>query len=278
MVHGHRMLKPVWRPSARVVLDLDALDARAGRPVPHVALEPLERLRVAFGGDLDAAVRQIPDPAVQPLAGGGRLGEEAEADALHAPADQISPRAEHTGRRVETAGYDTIPAFPVYRQVLWLKNPRSLRSSVSFSANRSRRRSRTTSGCRASPVSPCCRPTRCRRWRTRPTSSSPRSSSPARPALGYAIPISIVIASLLAIVAFSYRQTIHAYPTGGGAYIVAKENIGADGRPDRGGVAAGRLHADRRGQHFGRRARDHVGGAPPRRVPRRDVPRSSWRC
>ncbi len=45
-------------------------------------------------------------------------------------------------------------------------------------------------------------------------------------ATGYAIPISIVIASLLAIVAFSYRQTIHAYPTGGGAYIVAKDNIG----------------------------------------------------
>src|SRR5438477_1441180 len=45
-------------------------------------------------------------------------------------------------------------------------------------------------------------------------------------ALGYAIPISVVIASLLAIVAFSYRQTIHAYPTGGGAYRVAKENIG----------------------------------------------------
>ena len=42
----------------------------------------------------------------------------------------------------------------------------------------------------------------------------------------YAVPISVVIASLLAIVAFSYRQTIHAYPTGGGAYIVAKENIG----------------------------------------------------
>jgi amino acid transporter len=42
----------------------------------------------------------------------------------------------------------------------------------------------------------------------------------------YAIPISLVIAALLGIVAFSYRQTIHAYPTGGGAYIVAKENIG----------------------------------------------------
>jgi amino acid transporter len=46
-------------------------------------------------------------------------------------------------------------------------------------------------------------------------------------AIGYLVPISIVIATLLAIVAFSYRQTIHAYPTGGGAYIVAKENIGA---------------------------------------------------
>jgi amino acid transporter len=45
-------------------------------------------------------------------------------------------------------------------------------------------------------------------------------------ALGYAIPISLVITALLAVVAFSYRQTIHAYPTGGGAYIVAKENIG----------------------------------------------------
>src|SRR5437867_4299584 len=45
-------------------------------------------------------------------------------------------------------------------------------------------------------------------------------------AFRYAVPISLVIASLLAIVAFSYRQTIHAYPTGGGAYRVAKENIG----------------------------------------------------
>src|SRR5882724_270986 len=45
-------------------------------------------------------------------------------------------------------------------------------------------------------------------------------------ALGYAIPIGLVIAALLAIVAFSYRQTIYAYPTGGGAYRVAKENIG----------------------------------------------------
>jgi amino acid transporter len=56
----------------------------------------------------------------------------------------------------------------------------------------------------------------------------------------YAIPISLVIATLLAIVAFSYRQTIHAYPTGGGAYIVAKENIG----PMAGLVAAASLLVD----------------------------------
>jgi amino acid transporter len=45
-------------------------------------------------------------------------------------------------------------------------------------------------------------------------------------AFGYVIPISIAIAILLIIVAVSYRQTIHAYPSGGGAYIVAKENLG----------------------------------------------------
>ncbi len=39
-------------------------------------------------------------------------------------------------------------------------------------------------------------------------------------------PIALVIAAILAIVVFSYRQTIHAYPSGGGAYIVAKDNIG----------------------------------------------------
>jgi amino acid transporter len=46
-----------------------------------------------------------------------------------------------------------------------------------------------------------------------------------RAALGYVTPISFLIAALLLIVAFSYRQTIFAYPSGGGAYIVAKENI-----------------------------------------------------
>src|SRR5579884_282144 len=45
-------------------------------------------------------------------------------------------------------------------------------------------------------------------------------------ALNYVIPISAVIVGLLALVALSYRQTIFAYPNGGGSYTVAKENLG----------------------------------------------------
>ena len=45
-------------------------------------------------------------------------------------------------------------------------------------------------------------------------------------ALGVVTPIGTVIATMLAVVVFSYRQTIHAYPSGGGAYIVSKENLG----------------------------------------------------
>lgn len=43
---------------------------------------------------------------------------------------------------------------------------------------------------------------------------------------GKVVPISIAISVLLIIVATSYRQTIRAYPSGGGAFIVAKENLG----------------------------------------------------
>jgi amino acid transporter len=45
-------------------------------------------------------------------------------------------------------------------------------------------------------------------------------------ALGYAPAISLGIALLLLTVAFSYRQTIIAYPKGGGTYIVSRENLG----------------------------------------------------
>src|SRR6478752_9587090 len=42
----------------------------------------------------------------------------------------------------------------------------------------------------------------------------------------YVMPISFAIAALMAIVVTSYRQTVRAYPSGGGAYIVSKENLG----------------------------------------------------
>jgi amino acid transporter len=45
-------------------------------------------------------------------------------------------------------------------------------------------------------------------------------------ALGRVVPISIAISVLLIIVTISYRQTIYAYPSGGGAFIVAKDNLG----------------------------------------------------
>ena len=45
-------------------------------------------------------------------------------------------------------------------------------------------------------------------------------------ALHLAFPIVIGIVGLLAILTFSYQQTIHAYPGGGGAYIVARDNLG----------------------------------------------------
>ena len=44
-------------------------------------------------------------------------------------------------------------------------------------------------------------------------------------AFGYVFPITIAIVVLLAIVTISYEQTIHAYPGGGGAYIVARDNL-----------------------------------------------------
>lgn len=43
---------------------------------------------------------------------------------------------------------------------------------------------------------------------------------------GLSIPLAIAIAILLTIVTISYRQTIFAYPNGGGAYIVARDNLG----------------------------------------------------
>jgi len=59
-------------------------------------------------------------------------------------------------------------------------------------------------------------------------------------ALSRALPITMVIVLLLAIVTLSYRQTIKAYPSGGGAYTVAHENLGRSP----GLLAAGALMVD----------------------------------
>src|SRR6478672_2045341 len=44
--------------------------------------------------------------------------------------------------------------------------------------------------------------------------------------LGLAAPIAVAVAVLLAVVVASYRQTCYAYPSGGGAYVVSKDNLG----------------------------------------------------
>ncbi len=44
--------------------------------------------------------------------------------------------------------------------------------------------------------------------------------------LHYVFPISLAIVTLMVIVTISYEQTIHAYPGGGGAYIVSRDNLG----------------------------------------------------
>src|SRR6202046_496656 len=56
----------------------------------------------------------------------------------------------------------------------------------------------------------------------------------------YVIPISSAIITLLIIVYFSYRQTIAAYPSGGGSYTVARANLG----PGASLLAAAALLAD----------------------------------
>ena len=45
-------------------------------------------------------------------------------------------------------------------------------------------------------------------------------------AFGFSVPISIAIVVLMVVVGLSYRQTIRAYPRGGGSYIVASDNLG----------------------------------------------------
>jgi amino acid transporter len=58
--------------------------------------------------------------------------------------------------------------------------------------------------------------------------------------LAFSWPIAVAIGGLLVVVAISYSQTLYAYPSGGGSYTVARENLG----PNPGLIAAGALLID----------------------------------
>ena len=72
------------------VVDVHTLDASAGRAMTDRVLESIDCVRLAFRQRLDAAVRQIADPAVQSFALRHRLGKKSEADALDPAAHEVS--------------------------------------------------------------------------------------------------------------------------------------------------------------------------------------------
>ena len=78
-------------------------------------------------------------------------------------------------------------------------------------------------------------------------------------AVNYVVGISAVIVGLLVLVGLSYRQTVFAYPNGGGSYTVAKENLGVMPGLDRRRGAAHRLHPHGRRVDLRRRRGDDVG-------------------
>ena len=66
-------------------------------------------------------------------------------------------------------------------------------------------------------------------------------------AYSYSWKVGLAVALVMLVVVASYRQNVHAYPSGGGDYEVATVNLGRDAGPDRGERPARRLRADRRG-------------------------------
>ena len=74
-------------------------------------------------------------------------------------------------------------------------------------------------------------------------------------AFGLAMPISVLIVTVLGIIVISYRQTIRAYPNGGGELHRRPREPRTRARPRRGGRAPDRLRADGVGQRRGRESR-----------------------
>ena len=110
------------------------------------------------------------------------------------------------------------------------EDPTTWHSSNGYSSvDRWRRPRWNTSGFRRPSRSRCSRRTRSRRPRTRREEIlfvvAVGGSSLAL-GLNTLIPIGVAVAILLTIVVTSYRQTIFAYPSGGGSYVVSRENLG----------------------------------------------------
>src|SRR5208337_4144642 len=92
-------------------------------------------------------------------------------------------------------------------------------------------------------------------------------------ALHLVLPVTVVIVALLAILVFSYRQVIDAYPGGGGGGVrrVAGQ-LRAAGKPARRRRAGRRLHADRRGLYRGRGSDADLGLSRPEPGDGADLP------
>ena len=219
----------------------------------EVVAEPAERLRPAVDDGDGVAVcvagspaSDEPDPAA------------ADDDDVHlaSSVDAVRPslrRAPH--RPYGLACRDSVPA-PVARVRRARRVcARSLKRILVGRPDRHAPR-RGTSGsprrsrCRSSPPTPSrpppTRPTRsCSCSLSRPASAWRRSTTSCRSRSSSVV--------LLAIVVTSYRQTIYAYPSGGGAYIVVRGEPRRDPVARRRRVAARRLHPHRR--RVGRRRR-----------------------
>ena len=90
--------------------------------------------------------------------------------------------------------------------------------------------------------------------------------------------LAVGVVFLLVTVVLSYRQVVHAYPSGGGDYEVAMKNHGQFAGARRRQRPAGRLRDDRGGVGVGRHRQHHLGVPVAERVPRADRRGPGGRC
>ena len=111
----------------RVVGDDHLIHTGASRTPPDLLLEPSQRVRIAGGGNLDRAVRVVPDPSADAGAHRSRLCEVPEPDALHPAANQIATRDRHDEKAVRLYW---IHVSPPLRPVLIVEDDADLREMM----------------------------------------------------------------------------------------------------------------------------------------------------